>query len=748
MDAYSTSACVLSFAASNVPDAADTDPNSVAVSNGKLCVFPSYSSFQATRVVSATKAVPNNIVDVFNPTGVSFYVPDAAYSATGTAVTLRLVRQRLDMQLGIFTSTFDCLLNSSDLNVQIECDVYAVRQIPTGLMQTFRITNNSGNALPLLGLRHTVALSNTNVPLCAYSWGVPAFDSALKVLIGSGVDASCGQTIAVASAYVPATYMNTTQAGAQSLPYTISYISMTSDAGARTATASFQIVGSATASDCEIRPQTRYRLHVPSAIVVSDNAAGAQPALAIMLSQSARGNAVLNNSIETASIDKIRTDHVASWTKTWSTVITVAPADAASSADLADIAALNRALQIAFYNVVSCTPAACTSPALGFDATADASVVDMNGTLTTGGDLWLAPMLSLFAPLAARSILEFRYDAMQAAVGNGEQVLIFEVALVAISAWNYFRVTSDREWLSARGYAIMSGVANYIAANVVTGSALNPKLLGVVCLDGTTRNDDTMTNYLARLAFKFTIEASYELGMTVRPGWMDLYFDLPIQLDIHDGVYRLSTESAFDVLRIDGDTYGTYDLPTTVLETLVPLLPYYDYVWFKTEGKKPTSVIGNLNNVASMGSAAHPYNLLMRAILYARAAQIDLINAKVPTDAAKLTWLELFQDALTTATSATNMSPVWGNLRSPAVGDTMGYNDVSCSAMLLLAICMGACGARITGGVAETRFYYERFALQTDAAALLPSAWKSVTLNGLSNTGMFRTLNARLFTGP
>lgn len=753
MDAYSTANCVLSFAASNLPGASSTDPHSIVVGNGKLGAFPSYSGFKATRIVAASKAVPDRALDVFNPTGVSFFVPDAAFSANGTDLGLRLSRQQLNMQFGVFTSTFDCFLGASNMNLQIESDLYAVRQIPTGLMQTFRIANNSSNALPLLGLRHTVSLSNANVATSAFSLGAPGYDGTLKVLGAAGVDASCGQTISSASAYVPATYMATTPNNATPMAFTLCNVGMSSDAGAGTATATFQVVGSS-AGSCELQQQSLYRLHIASAVAVSDSSSAAQSTMSLMLSQSARGSASLNNTIENDSMNKIRTDHVAAWSKSWATSVSIAPTEAVKTSaaaadptavvDLAFIANLNRALQIAFYNVISCTPAA--TPALGFDAASDASVLDLNGTLSTGGDLWLAPLLALFAPQAARSALESRYDALQSAVGDGEQVRMFEVALVAISAWNYFRVTSDRAWLSARGYAIMSGAASYIAGSVTWGSAMNCKLLGVVCLDGTTRNDDSLTNYLARLALKHTIEASYELGMTVRPGWMDLCFDLPLQLDIFQGAYEISTKSAYDVLRIDGDTLNAQDPPVTVLETLVPLLPCYDHTWFKTDGKKPSSVINNLNNTAAMGSATHPYNLLMRAVLYARAAQVDPTNAKVPQSAVKATWLDLFSDALATAIGAGNMSAVWGNLRTPAAADSMGYNDLSCSALLLLAVCMGACGARIAGGVAETRFYYERFGLQTDAAALLPPSWKSVALQGLSQAGSFQTVNAQAFT--
>ena len=108
---------------------------------------------------------------------------------------------------------------------------------------------------------------------------------------------------------------------------------------------------------------------------------------------------------------------------------------------------------------------------------------------------------------------------------------LYNTALVAIATWNYYRVSHDRDWLLHRGYGLLRDVADHLCALIApsyvrapfTGVITQVTLAGVLDSAGVVTTNHTLTNVAAYLAIKAAVEATYEIGHSPRPAWVELF---------------------------------------------------------------------------------------------------------------------------------------------------------------------------------------------------------------------------------
>ena len=439
----------------------------------------------------------------------------------------------------------------------------------------------------------------------------------------------------------------------------------------------------------------------------------------------------------------IRSKHVAGWMALWKGNLVIEAKDDASPTEALAVLELKKAVRIALYNVYS-----CTRPGVSVEINpTNISLVDRDGSIMYDGDLFFIPLLLLMNPDLSRSILQQRYKSLsvarQLAAGFGNRgakfpyindvagftktlywdtvspVNVFNTPLVSISVWNYYRSTRDFDWLKETGYDILRNVADYIVSiATLTDSDVSPggaqyTIANVSGPSAVKGSSNTFTNYLCATALRYTIEASYELSLPIKPAWSTVYSGMFIPEFSETGILK------FDAL-------GTEEFG--IAEPLLLMTPYLDSLFFETNRSRgPNTLDAALSFYKDRTTVTdHPYNLLARALLLSRVAQT------LPVDQATERITE-YESILKTFLSKYSSQDAWGNLsRSPTMSKV---NDVTMSAIFLLMILMGPVGFRIQGGVTDTRFYYQEMQIVKNPTARMPSSWKRVMVYGFGSAG-------------
>ncbi|MGI8638111.1 MAG: glycoside hydrolase family 65 protein, partial [Segetibacter sp.] len=190
-----------------------------------------------------------------------------------------------------------------------------------------------------------------------------------------------------------------------------------------------------------------------------------------------------------------------------------------------------------------------------------------NGHAFWDTELWMYPSLLLLQPKIAKSLLEYRYQRLQAAKHNAfshgykgamfpwesaasgnEETPVWALsgpfehhitADIAIAAWNYFSVTHDKEWLREKGYPLLKETADFWASRVERNGPGKYEIKNVVAADEWAENVDNnaFTNAAAKANLKFATDAAILLGIKPDADWMDVYKNIPV-LKFADGVTK------------------------------------------------------------------------------------------------------------------------------------------------------------------------------------------------------------------
>jgi protein-glucosylgalactosylhydroxylysine glucosidase len=428
------------------------------------------------------------------------------------------------------------------------------------------------------------------------------------------------------------------------------------------------------------------------------------------------------------------------WENIWDSVdITIRPKDGVVAEELAKLYSMQMYIRRALFHVFSCVRDIANTDVNPLNL----SYVDTNGNIFFDGDLWLMPVLIILKPNIAKTLLEFRYktieQSMQLAASIGydgskypyvNDVLgynniywdvisplhIFNNALIAINVWNYYRISElpDKDWLGSKGYSIMRNISNFFVAYAKRSNPNLESINNVLGLDDTNSDNHTLTNYMVLLSLKYTIEASYALGLPVTPAWLTLYNRLSFPI--------FNDATNFDVIKYNGSYTGA---PIKLLENLIPLFPHYNSYWMDTSLKgndKYLIVKKNLNYYSSRIEetfADHPINKFLQSALYAYVGQSD--EAFLPT----------FYDAIQDSVATTGKGP-WQFLTSGTQDTRNKFAvDVSVDAMLLLVVLSSVCGVQIRGGYNPNRTLYLPLNFLCDLSSKMPPSWLDIQLNGL-----------------
>ncbi|MEU6578396.1 glycosyl hydrolase family 65 protein [Streptomyces sp. NPDC046805] len=191
-----------------------------------------------------------------------------------------------------------------------------------------------------------------------------------------------------------------------------------------------------------------------------------------------------------------------------------------------------------------------------------------NGHVFWDTETWIWPSLLAQHPDIAESVLDYRVDRLDAAyayaAGEGDKGARFpwESSLdgdedtpdwapfgryelhvtsdVALAFWQYWLATGDDDWLRAKGWPVLRGVADFWAARAVLGEDGRYHINGVIPPDeyAIEPNDDSAyTNASARAVLRFAAEAAEVLGEPADPAWREVAEGLVVPFDEQLGVH-------------------------------------------------------------------------------------------------------------------------------------------------------------------------------------------------------------------
>jgi trehalose/maltose hydrolase-like predicted phosphorylase len=190
-----------------------------------------------------------------------------------------------------------------------------------------------------------------------------------------------------------------------------------------------------------------------------------------------------------------------------------------------------------------------------------------NGHVFWDADLWMFPALLVLHPEIAKSLIDYRYERLDAAKRNAfshgykgamfpwesagtgvEETPVWALsgpfehhitACVGMAAWNYYCVTQDKNWLKEKGWPILSATADFWASRVERKSAGHYDINDVVAADEWAENidNDAFTNAAAKSVLRDATEAAKILGIVPDADWMNVAENIPI-LKIDNGVTK------------------------------------------------------------------------------------------------------------------------------------------------------------------------------------------------------------------
>jgi protein-glucosylgalactosylhydroxylysine glucosidase len=190
-----------------------------------------------------------------------------------------------------------------------------------------------------------------------------------------------------------------------------------------------------------------------------------------------------------------------------------------------------------------------------------------NGHVFWDTELWMYPALLVLQPEMAKSMMEYRFQRLEAAKRNAfskgykgamfpwesaatgvEETPVWALsgpfehhitACVGIAAWNYYCVTQDKQWLKEKGYPILKETANFWASRVERNGLGKFDIKNVVAADEWAENVDNnaFTNAAAITNLRYATEAAKLIGEAPNADWANVANNIPI-LKFADGTTK------------------------------------------------------------------------------------------------------------------------------------------------------------------------------------------------------------------
>lgn len=190
-----------------------------------------------------------------------------------------------------------------------------------------------------------------------------------------------------------------------------------------------------------------------------------------------------------------------------------------------------------------------------------------NGHVFWDTELWMYPPLLMLRPEMAKSLLEYRFERLEAAKQNafshGYKGAMFPwessangsedtpvwaltgpfqhhiTGCIGWAFWKYYEVSGDKEWLRNRGWPVLKEVAAFWASRVERNGPGKYDINNVIGANEWQENIDNnaFTNGMAKTVLRYATQAAQELGIDPDPDWNHVADNIPI-LSFPDGTTK------------------------------------------------------------------------------------------------------------------------------------------------------------------------------------------------------------------
>lgn len=251
-------------------------------------------------------------------------------------------------------------------------------------------------------------------------------------------------------------------------------------------------------------------------------------------------------------IDRLITQHQQAWNELWKNDIQINGDDESQ-----------RDVRFMLYHLYSCVRegnALSLSP-MGLTG------LGYNGHVFWDTELWMYPALLMMNPGLAKSLLDYRFERLDAAKQNAfshgyqgamfpwesaadgfEQTPVWALtgpfqqhitACVGWAFWKYYQVTQDNEWLIERGWPVLEQVAIFWASRVERKGPGRYEINNVIGANEFEENIDNnaFTNGIVKLVLQYASLAAEKLGKVANPDWRHVAENIPI-LEFNDGTTK------------------------------------------------------------------------------------------------------------------------------------------------------------------------------------------------------------------
>lgn len=190
-----------------------------------------------------------------------------------------------------------------------------------------------------------------------------------------------------------------------------------------------------------------------------------------------------------------------------------------------------------------------------------------NGHVFWDTELWMYPPLLALKPDLARSILDYRFNRLEAAKRNafshGYKGAMFPwessgtgdedtpvwaltgpfqhhiTGCIGWAFWKYFQVTGDKQWLKEKGFVVLKEAADFWTSRVERKAPGRYEINNVIGANEWQENIDNnaFTNAMAITVLRYASQAARILELTPDPDWEHVAQNIPI-LKFPDGTTK------------------------------------------------------------------------------------------------------------------------------------------------------------------------------------------------------------------
>jgi protein-glucosylgalactosylhydroxylysine glucosidase len=264
-----------------------------------------------------------------------------------------------------------------------------------------------------------------------------------------------------------------------------------------------------------------------------------------------------------------------------------------------------------------------------------------NGHVFWDTELWMYPPLLVMQPEMARSLLEYRFQRLEAARQNafahGYKGAMFPwessadgtedtpvwaltgpfqhhiTGCIGWAFWKYYQVTKDRQFLAERAYPVLKEVADFWASRVERKGPGKYEINNVIGANEWEENIDNnaFTNGMAITVLRYATQAATLLGLKPDPDWAHVASNIPI-LKFPDGVTR--ENATYDGVNIKQADVNLLAFPLEIVNTKDQIekdLRYYEPRMAADGPAMGNSVLSTL--YARLGNPDKAYELFIKS---------------------------------------------------------------------------------------------------------------------------------------